>query len=308
MKYLFTEFKTYLAEQFNWKLYGSIALFLIIIFTINYRLDFEDRYVDTIRPYWLRGIGFTLFQMLPFLVGAWLVSVFTKANFLGNKQFWLRVLVAFAFLGFYRAFAFSNLFCSWVDFDGCQFVYKILRRISRLIMLGIPLLIFWKFDKQHMSSFYGLSFKLKSFGMYMPLLAIMVVIIGIASFFDSIQNYYPLFAKSKADVFIESTGTPRWLVITWFETTYAFTFISIEYFFRGFLIYSLVKYIGPHVVLPMACTYAVLHFGKPFPEAFSSIFGGYVLGILSLRTGNIWGGVFLHGGIALLMEFFTFIH
>jgi hypothetical protein len=57
----------------------------------------------------------------------------------------------------------------------------------------------------------------------------------------------------------------------------------------------------------MAAAYAVLHFGKPMGEAISSVFGGYILGIIALYGRNIWGGVFIHGGIAFLMEVLAFL-
>jgi hypothetical protein len=52
----------------------------------------------------------------------------------------------------------------------------------------------------------------------------------------------------------------------------------------------------------MAVIYCQLHFGKPLGEAISSIFGGYILGVISYQTKNIWGGVLVHVGIAWLME------
>ena len=73
-------------------------------------------------------------------------------------------------------------------------------------------------------------------------------------------------------------------------------------FFRGFLIVGMVRYFGPQVVLPMILTYCFLHFGKPLTESISSLFGGYILGIISLHSKSIWGGVIIHVGIAWLME------
>ncbi len=64
---------------------------------------------------------------------------------------------------------------------------------------------------------------------------------------------------------------------------------------------------GKNVILPMAATYAVLHFGKPIGETISSIFGGYILGVIALYSRNIWGGVFIHGGTAFFMEAFAFL-
>jgi hypothetical protein len=54
----------------------------------------------------------------------------------------------------------------------------------------------------------------------------------------------------------------------------------------------------------MIATYCFLHFGKPISESISSVFGGYILGLIALNSRNIWGGVFIHVGVAWLMEFF----
>jgi membrane protease YdiL (CAAX protease family) len=68
------------------------------------------------------------------------------------------------------------------------------------------------------------------------------------------------------------------------------------------MIYRMEKYLGNYVVLPMVVVYAVLHFGKPRGETLGCIGGGYILGILALRTKNIYGGIAIHMGIAFLME------
>ena len=49
-----------------------------------------------------------------------------------------------------------------------------------------------------------------------------------------------------------------------------------------------------------------LHFGKPLGECISSVFGGYILGVIALYSRNIWGGVVLHMGVAALMELAAF--
>ncbi|MDW3648430.1 MAG: CPBP family intramembrane glutamic endopeptidase [Bacteroidia bacterium] len=308
MKPLFLHVWNYSKEQFRWQLYLPIAIFLLVIFSFNYSLDFEDQYIDTIRNYPARALAYTTFLLFPFLFAAFCISKVKKADFLRKREFWLKVIIAFVALGLYRAIALEGAFCQWLEMDGCRFVWRVLRRFNRLILFFIPLLIFWPKDRQHLNSFYGMKFKWESFKMYFPLLAIMLVIIGLASFAEQFQNYYPLYAKSGSARFIKETAIPEWLAVLIFESAYGFNYLSIEFFFRGFLIYSFVRLLGPEVVLPMVCTYAALHFGKPFLEAFSSIFGGYILGVLALRTENIWGGVLLHAGIALLMEFFAWLH
>ena len=75
-----------------------------------------------------------------------------------------------------------------------------------------------------------------------------------------------------------------------------------------FLIFAFLRTLGGYAVLPMIATYAVLHFGKPLTEAVSSVFGGYLLGILSYNTRSVWGGIMIHMGIAWLMELFGYLH
>jgi hypothetical protein len=52
--------------------------------------------------------------------------------------------------------------------------------------------------------------------------------------------------------------------------------------------------------------YCTLHFGKPMGEAVSSVFGGYILGVVAYETRSIWGGVIVHIGIAWMMEIIAF--
>lgn len=87
-----------------------------------------------------------------------------------------------------------------------------------------------------------------------------------------------------------------------FELCYGFDFVSIEFFFRGFLILSLLQICGPQCIIPVACFYCSIHLGKPLGEAISSFWGGMLLGIISYNTKSIWGGLIVHLGIAWLME------
>ena len=72
------------------------------------------------------------------------------------------------------------------------------------------------------------------------------------------------------------------------------------------LIDGLAQILGRHAVLPMAVIYCFLHTGKPPGEAISSIFGGYILGVIAYETKSIWGGIIVHVGIAWMMEVIGF--
>ena len=90
-----------------------------------------------------------------------------------------------------------------------------------------------------------------------------------------------------------------------FELFYLISFIAVEMMFRGYLIYRMEKYLGNYVVLPMMVAYAALHFGKPLGETLGSVGGAYILGVLALKSKNIYGGIFIHMGVAFLMEVFA---
>jgi len=92
-----------------------------------------------------------------------------------------------------------------------------------------------------------------------------------------------------------------------YEFFYLTDFLNTELLFRGFLVIGVSKYLGKDSILPMVAAYAVLHFGKPLGETISSVFGGYLLGVLAYYSKNIWGGVILHITLAGSMEFFAFL-
>jgi hypothetical protein len=65
---------------------------------------------------------------------------------------------------------------------------------------------------------------------------------------------------------------------------------------------AFIKVAGKDAILPMACFYCTIHFGKPLGECISSYFGGIILGIVVYNTRSVIGGLMVHLGIAWLME------
>jgi membrane protease YdiL (CAAX protease family) len=90
-------------------------------------------------------------------------------------------------------------------------------------------------------------------------------------------------------------------LVIW-ELAYGLQFLMLEFFFRGFLIFSLARYIGGLAVFVMVVPYAMIHLGKPLAECLGSIIAGTVLGTIALRTGSIWGGVAVHCAVAWSMD------
>jgi hypothetical protein len=169
---------------------------------------------------------------------------------------------------------------------------------ARLILLSLTLFIIWKifYSKE---SFFGLTVKYFNWKPYLIMLLIMVPLIAAASTQPDFLSMYP---KLK-DIDTALYGVQnKWLYHLLYELSYGSDFVSVELFFRGFLILAFIKVAGKDAILPMACFYCTIHFGKPLGECISSYFGGMILGIVVYNTRSIIGGLIVHLGIAWLME------
>ena len=83
---------------------------------------------------------------------------------------------------------------------------------------------------------------------------------------------------------------------------YGLDFMWTEVVIRGFMVIGMYRLMGHKAVMPMVALYAFRHFNKPLAETISSVFGGYLLGSIAYRSNNVLGGVFIHAGIAILMD------
>lgn len=166
----------------------------------------------------------------------------------------------------------------------------------KLVVITVCLMLLWKLYSSG-QPFYGTSTKNFNAQPYGLMLLLMVPLIAWASTQPDFLATYP-----KLKNISHLPGATKWYNILLFELAYGSDFITIELFFRGFLVLAFAQWAGKDAVLPMALFYCTIHFGKPLGECISSFFGGIILGVVTLRTGNIWGGLIVHLGIAWLME------
>lgn len=146
---------------------------------------------------------------------------------------------------------------------------------------------------------YGLN--LDGFTRHLPLylllfLPVFLLVFAVASAPD-FQAKYPLY-KNHLGLFD---------LLIW-EVLYALQFFALEFFFRGFLIHGVKDRLGALGVVAMVMPYVMIHFSKPLYETVGAVIAGTVLGLLSLRTGSIAGGVFIHVGVAWTMDFAALAH
>jgi membrane protease YdiL (CAAX protease family) len=141
---------------------------------------------------------------------------------------------------------------------------------------------------------YHLSFRgfFRHFWIYAVLFLAIAPVVVLVSRTDSFRETYPFYRMANRSY------VDLW---TW-EALYAIQFVSLEFFFRGFLLQGLRRALGASAIFVMIVPYCMIHYGKPLPETFGSIFAGLILGTLAMRTRSIWGGVLIHVGVAWTMD------
>lgn len=163
----------------------------------------------------------------------------------------------------------------------------------------VTLLCFFRWATTGRFGLYGLTRSAKYLKVYGLIYAALVPLFVAVSFTPQFLSYYP---KMNITFCEGAFHWADWKLISLFELCYANDFLGVESMFRGALVIGLARWLGPRAVIPMALTYMSIHFGKPDLEMLSSVFGGYLLGILAYRTKHLWGGITIHLGIAMLFE------
>ncbi len=141
---------------------------------------------------------------------------------------------------------------------------------------------------------YGLSVRgfLKHLWIYGVLFAIVLPAVIAVSFTHDFSTYYPFYRSASRS----------WHDLLLWEAVYGLQFLSLEFFFRGFLLSALKPSMGAYSIFAMVVPYCMIHFGKPFLECLAAIVAGTVLGTLALKTRSIWCGVLIHVTVAVSMD------
>lgn len=131
---------------------------------------------------------------------------------------------------------------------------------------------------------------------WLPACALMAGVIlcfaFIASHAQGFQQTYPFYR-----------GAGRsWLDFGLWQLVYLSQFVMLEFFFRGFLLHALAPRFGATAIFVMVVPYLMIHFPKPWAEAFGALPFGILLGAIALRSRSIWGGALVHMSIALGMD------
>jgi uncharacterized protein len=83
--------------------------------------------------------------------------------------------------------------------------------------------------------------------------------------------------------------------------TYGIDLLASEFLLRGFLMFALLRVMGPFGLLVATMPFVFAHLGKPEIELFSTLFGGLVYAWVDWRTGSIVWSVIAHTYIVTLL-------
>ena len=305
MKKYLSYLKDHLNKTYNPIFFIISFITLAVAIGLNYYFDFEDEFIDKGNyTSEIRMLYYFLLEGAAFLLACIYLGLFKKNwSWVRNSHFWLVFILAFSIQGIDRGFYYQIHLAQYIDPLAKYYVLKLVKLSSWLITTLLPMLVFYYlYDRKYQQGFYGIQKNEFRFRPYIIMYLGMIPLIFLASFTDQFLRIYPIYSNNFGAQFMIYSGWSEVLVKFVFELFYGFDFVSVELFFRGLLIFSFVRFFGKDVVYPMVFTYCVLHFGKPMGETISSILGGYILGVIALYSRNIWGGILIHAGIAVLMD------
>jgi membrane protease YdiL (CAAX protease family) len=294
LKYLQDFYK----KEFKPAYFLVILLLLGICIYLNYRHALELNMAAEAKTGWGKFSGYYLLYFIPFAAAFFLQLFFYKdCGYYKKYWFWIILVLAPAFFSFRVNFNVHQPYIinTWSG-DAQIFWMRCLNWVVRVFVVLIPVFMVWWLKDRKNQPFYGTA-ALKNITPYLVMLLMMIPLVALASTQKDFLQMYPRAALiGQLDL-----SSKKWHYFI-YELCYGFDFVSIEFFFRGFLILSLLHICGPHCIIPVACFYCTIHFGKPPGEAISSFWGGLLLGIISYNTKSIWGGLIVHLGMAWMME------
>lgn len=309
MRTIFISIKSFLNDDFDLKSYVWLFAFLLICIGLNYRFDFEDEIIDAnFRDNWYYTLVYWCFYSFAFYGVAIPILILREQKyFFKAPKFWLITSSTILVCSFLVAEDIPyHFFISdkWTKHE-IFFFKKALTTCSTFLMslLLIPALI--KLNGFKEKFLYGITLKNVKIRPYLIMLLIMLTPLTWASYQNEFQEYYPTLKFWRLNHPFGLNKTT--LGISW-EIIYAFSFIGTEILFRGAMVIGLSKVLGKNVILPAVAVYAFLHFGKPMAETIGSVFGGFILSVITLEKKNLIGGVLIHMGVAVGMDLLSLAH
>jgi len=209
------------------------------------------------------------------------------------------VLIAFQYFGKSPTFQllFGNTFQTWPHPNLYPHLYWALFRVIGYFFL--PAIVLKCLFKEHLRDYgFRIDRNPKVFLLYVAMFLVVTPFVYLVSGNPGFLRTYPFYPQA----------ANSWTELLVWESAYALQFLSLEFFFRGFVLFSFARQIGAYAILVMSVPYTMIHFQKPLPETLGAIIAGVALGTLALRTRSIFGGVVIHVAVAWSMDLLALWH
>ncbi|MDP8254199.1 MAG: type II CAAX endopeptidase family protein [Candidatus Alcyoniella australis] len=131
-------------------------------------------------------------------------------------------------------------------------------------------------------------------------LAIWVVLMLPGTYVNSMQ---PEFTAEYPLVNMHEAGIGLWLL---WSLLYLVYYVGWEFFFRGFIQFSVERAAGPLLAIMMqTLPSTIIHIGnKPFGETFSAVIAGLLFGLVAVRTRSILWPLLAHWYVGMSNDWF----
>jgi len=185
---------------------------------------------------------------------------------------------------------FSSLFQGWLTQVPAETLWRtqLLSFITgATLLVAAPIVLIRTVLHEPLGDF-GLGpghFKLGS-ALTLVLIAVSIPLFWVGSSSDAMRCEYPMLYRGlDADT--------RRQVFTWgsfvlYEGVYAVFFLTIEFIFRGYLLFGLSRRFGTYSVLFQMLSYTAWHLVKPLPELSGTLLWGFATAAVTLRARSIW--------------------
>ncbi len=294
LKNILNYIRNYLLHSDKKILLGS-SIFCALLIFVNYYYQL-DRLIGKNSFFAVKLIAWALVFTIAFGIPVWLQRQLHRPP--APLPFSFYGLLLFAGLLFALKYTLRFHFNFSSDTGLNHFWNKIVHWPALLVIVSTSLFVMrhW-FMKEETA--WGTRKQLTDWRPYLLMLLFMVPLISLAATQPDFKAVYPKLNMVAPNGALHDI--PAWQALL-FELSYGSDFLTIELFFRGFLILGFARWLGKDAILPVAIFYCSIHFGKPLGECISSYFGGLLLGIVVHNTRSIWGGLIVHLGIAWMME------
>jgi hypothetical protein len=266
------------------------------LIVLNYQWDVERVMIAGLDSRFHQFIALFAVYSCAFIVPYLFAMTSRKHLIISSSTFWMLLLIAPAL--FALKVSIANPLENKVEGIWGDYLTTVTTLPFKFLVVWVSLIVLYK-SLSVRQNFWGVTLQKVQWRPYGLMLVLMVPLIVFASTQSDFLMAYP---RLKQVAFIEPYANNLLGYQLLYEISYGIDFVTIELFFRGFLVFAFVRYAGAAAILPMATFYCSIHFGKPLFECISSYFGGLILGIIAYRTQSIMGGLAVHLGIAWLME------